>query len=243
MAPFFRLANEVALCVGVPDPAGSLKARCRTFQHVLGKGPRLIAKRFAAAIRNGPPKRIVTYSYSSTVLRALISGRTRIRSVYCSEGRPDLEGRITAAKLGAAGIDVTLVSDAMLPDFIRDPLDGVLVVTGADQVRPRWFVNKVGTASLVMAARQMRRHFWILADSTKLVPNNAPGLSGASVQWAKSLWPSPPKNVSIFNEILNPAPMWAGIRVLMERGWMTPAGVRRELKRIRISPRLKELVK
>lgn len=251
MAPMLRLANEIALAVDNHDGQHSLAASLRKFERVLRTAPQAIAEELSDALRRTRhgrgPHWFATYSYSSTVVNALTHARSKVRIVYCSEGRPGYEGRKTAQKLAAARIQVCLKSDAALLSmalFFR------FTVVGADSIWQDGFINKVGTKVLVKRAREMRRRgffadVWVLTDTTKFWPES---WEGPTQFWRpekenpKTLWQNAPKSVWVSNPAFEFVHYFPGVRLLTEKGWMTPAQVRRELKKIRISPRLKSLV-
>jgi translation initiation factor 2B subunit (eIF-2B alpha/beta/delta family) len=104
------------------------------------------AAREASALVEG--RRVATLSRSGTVLRALLEGRPA--RVVVAESRPGAEGVAVAERLAKAGFDVTLTTDANLPNAVTD-CDIALV--GADSVHPDGgVVNKVGTRALALGA-------------------------------------------------------------------------------------------
>jgi len=241
MAPFLRLANEVARAVDARNPADSLVAAIAGFARVLRIAPERIAQNFVKAL---PRHRswMFTYSYSSTVVRALTHAKSRIRIVYCSESRPGYEGRTTATKLARAGIRVCLSTDATL---ISNPLLHNLVL-GADKILPYGFENKIGSQVLAERVRRFRhgrKAVWVLADTTKFWPESWE----RSRFWkynpgpAAQVWKDAPRKVWVKNNYFDFTRFFPGVRICTERGWMTPEQVRRQMKRIRISPRLKAL--
>jgi translation initiation factor eIF-2B subunit delta len=110
-------------------------------------------------------KRVMTLSYSSTVLGALEHAQPI--EVICPEGRPLLEGLRMAKALGAMGIRTRLVVDSAAPSLMEE-CD--VVVTGADAVTPEGIVNKIGTYALVLAARERHVPFYVLAGTEKFLP-------------------------------------------------------------------------
>lgn len=246
MAPFFRLANEVALAMDAEKPHDEMLKACACFESVLRHGAQKIAGRFRHALGSGRRKTILTYSYSSTVLRALIQSKSRIHRVYCSEASPEMEGRTLASKLAKAGLGVTLTTDLSLPSFIQGvskahPRPDAVVV-GADQVRPRKFVNRYGTEMLVEQARKTGIPFWVLTDSSKFVPDMERFAKQSRAETPSRLWPGAPKHVEPWLRLLGEAPLDSHVRVLTEKEWMTPEQVRRAIRQIRISPRLKAVL-
>jgi translation initiation factor 2B subunit (eIF-2B alpha/beta/delta family) len=244
MAPFFRFANDLALSIDATDRPKTLSHLCHQWKEHLRTAQYKIAEHFEAAVRNRRlPKGIVTYSYSSTVVRALIRARSRIKAVTCSEARPALEGRKTAHMLARAGIRVSFRTDAALMDA------GVLsfenVVLGADEVTSRWFVSKIGAATLALSAIQAGRPVWVLTDTSKFRPWLAPRFLGPAPMRTPSsgeVWQRPPKRVLPWNPLFIRIGLRRGLRFLTEKGWMSPAKVRREIAKVKVSSRLKEML-
>lgn len=237
MAPMLRLANEVALAAEAATPARLLCARMREFREQLRSAPQRIARAFADALR-GPAKTVATYSYSSTVVIALLRARRKIRCVLVSEARPGGEG-LTMAKRLAAGMRITFVSDAGLLTRVKD---ADALVCGADAILLKEFVNKIGTGALVSLAREARIPVWVLADSTKFLPEPLKGrLKTSDGGDSKELWRHPPRGVRVESTLFERVRFTRGVRILTEGGWRTPAALRRELHRIRVSQRLRQL--
>ncbi len=241
MAPLLRLANEVARAVDAKNPADSLVTAIAEFARVLRIAPGRIAQNFVKALPRRPGW-IFTHSYSSTVVRALTRAKSRIRIVYCSESRPGYEGRTTATKLARAGIRVCLSTDAAL---FSNPLLHRLVL-GADKILPDGFENKIGSQVLAERVRRVKHGWkvvWVLADTTKFWPESwersrfwkhKPGPAG-------EVWKDAPRKVWVSNNYFDLTRFFRDVRICTERGWMTTEQVRREMKKIRISPRLKAL--
>jgi translation initiation factor 2B subunit (eIF-2B alpha/beta/delta family) len=248
MAPLWRIANEIAWSLDYAKPRRYLQRSLAATGTSLVTSPAKVAKLFFRALPPSPRKAyVMTYSYSSTVLRALIESRSRIRVVYCSEGRPGYEGRIMATRLAKAGIQTVLRTDA--EHFQKAPILASHLVIGADKVLLGGFENKTGTQALVKLCQGRPRsiHMWVLADTTKFWPeplNPLRSLFWRSVSGRLTdVWKAPPRNVITMNY-----PFWfvgftKQMRVLTEQGWMTPEQVRREIAKIRLSPRLKEIAR
>ena len=116
MAPLLRLANEVALAAEERVPSRYLARALKHFSSTVRTGPGRIARHFRSALRGGDKKIITTYSYSSTVLQAILAARAQIWQVICSEGRPGLEGRKTVEQIlrRGKGVGACLTTDAAL---------------------------------------------------------------------------------------------------------------------------------
>jgi translation initiation factor 2B subunit (eIF-2B alpha/beta/delta family) len=242
MAPFLRLANEVALAADSTNPAKTLLRSCRRMQNILKQGPGLIARRFQRALGGGPRKTILTYSYSSTVLRALIHSKSQVLQVYCSEASPEMERRTLARRLASAGLHVTLTTDLSLPSFIHGVDDAHprpdAVLVGADQVRPTHFVNRYGTEILAKAARRARVPVWVLTDTTKFIGDWRRDSGSTRTEPATLLWRNAPKRVTPWLRLLGEVPLAPHVKVLTERGWMTSEQVRQAIREIHLSARM-----
>ena len=246
MAPFLRLANEVALAIDADSPYEEILKSCACFESVLKHGVRRIAQLLRRKLGSGRRKTILTYSYSSTVLRALIHSKSRIQRIYCSEASPEMEGRALARKLAKVGLHVTLTTDLSLPNFVHG-VDEThrrpdAIVVGADQVRPRQFVNRYGTEILVAQAQKAGVPVWVLTDTSKFIPEIESRRNKSETEASTRLWSGATKGVEPWLRLLGEAPLAAHVRVLSERGWMTPEQVRRAIRQIRISTRLKAVL-
>jgi translation initiation factor 2B subunit (eIF-2B alpha/beta/delta family) len=112
------------------------------------------------------PKRIVTYSRSSVATRLILERCHKIRSLLISTGAPHNEGALSAEVFADCGIRVVLCSDAALPGMIeRDDL----LILGADGVTEHYFVNKCGSLSLALAAREAKAVSCVVYERFKRV--------------------------------------------------------------------------
>jgi translation initiation factor 2B subunit (eIF-2B alpha/beta/delta family) len=243
MAPLLRLANDVALAADSGRPGPALSRAVRSFRHCLQDAPRRIAKLFSAELADGlagaSSLPVVLFSYSSTVVAAVSAARRRISTVLTSECRPGMEGLLAVSKLAKAGFQVQLATDAGLLSLMQGAR---VVVVGADAVLSRAFVNKIGTRALYLRAREAGCQFWVLTDSTKLLPEAI-----AAPFWRPSdgppseVWPHPTRRVHVLNPLFEHTELGDDIRVLTEAGWLDSAQVREAIDAIRTSPRLKRL--
>lgn len=110
---------------------------------------------------------ILTHSYSTTVLKAIVKARDRgkVRRVFVTESRPGGEGVLMARELAKNGVPVTLIVDSAV-NFFMDKMD--LVVVGAEAITANGaLVNKVGTSTIAMVAYHKRRRMLVLAGTYK----------------------------------------------------------------------------
>lgn len=240
MAPLLRLANEVALAAEDSVPSRYLARALKHFSSAMRTGPPRIARHFRSALRGGDKKIITTYSYSSTVLQAILAARTRIWQVICSEGCPGLEGRKTVEQIlrRGKGIGACLTTDAALHMFTAH---SHALVVGADSLEDAGFTNKAGTGALVAYAVQIGRPVWVLADTSKLLPRTIDAIRADRNGPDAEIWTDAPLRLSILNPYFETTRYQPGIRILTENGWRTPAQICREIQAIKVSPLLAAL--
>ncbi len=92
---------------------------------------------------------ILCHSNSGSVRRALEHRKNRIETIYQTHSKPGKEGREAAKLLKANGFQVKLIADSRIPAAIKD---GAVPVMGADCITQTFFVNKIGSASIVERA-------------------------------------------------------------------------------------------
>jgi translation initiation factor 2B subunit (eIF-2B alpha/beta/delta family) len=102
-------------------------------------------------------------------------------SVIVCESRPLCEGVAMARRLAAAGIDVTLITDAQAGVFVEQ---SDVVLLGADAVTPDGIVNKVGSRLLALAARAAGVPVVAVTECLKVSPGpvSAVALPNTSLQ-------------------------------------------------------------
>ncbi|KAI8467982.1 MAG: hypothetical protein J3K34DRAFT_471205 [Monoraphidium minutum] len=110
--------------------------------------------------------RVMTTSYSSTLLAALAAAAPRLGGVVCCEARPLCEGAALARALAAAGVGgVTVITDAQASAHLGSVN---LVLLGADALSEAGAVNKVGSKLLALAAREEGVPVYVACDSGKV---------------------------------------------------------------------------
>lgn len=120
-----------------------------------------------------PGDTIITHSSSSLVLelfRALADER-RPFSVICTLSGPGNEGARLAKALNQLRVPVTLITDAQMGLWMPR---ADLAVVGCDTwLADRHFVNKCGTYLLALAANDLGKPFWVLADHFRDSPETS----------------------------------------------------------------------
>jgi translation initiation factor 2B subunit (eIF-2B alpha/beta/delta family) len=108
---------------------------------------------------------VVTLSRSGTVAETL---RRAGRDVFIGESRPAREGISAAEELAAAGLNVTLLTDAALPGRLRER-DVACVLFGADRILSSGdVVNKVGSYPLAVTATANEIPVYVVATKDKI---------------------------------------------------------------------------
>ncbi len=180
---------------------------------------------------------LLTHSLSGTVQAALLACKAQIERVYVTEGRPRCEGRTTAQVLAAAGISVTLITDAEAGLFIPSC---AAVVVGADSILADGsVVNKAGTLLLALAARSRRPRpvpFLALAEQLKIAPFSQPHLEEMDV--SEVLAPADLPGVDARNIYFDRTPASLVSALITERGPLTLAQVRAQAAQARRWARL-----
>jgi len=132
--------------------------------------PLQAARHAAGLIPEGA--RLVTLSYSFTVLAALREAARKVSGLAVAESRPACEGRRTAQLAASFGIATELMTDAAAASALRS---ADMAFFGADALLPDGsVVNKTGTLSLCCAARFFGRKTMAVATESKLMPSGVP---------------------------------------------------------------------
>jgi ribose 1,5-bisphosphate isomerase len=201
MAPIWNLVGQALASANHPS----------TFAHYvaqLARAPQTLTRHAASLLlldAGADPLRIVTISYSGTVLLTLRSlAANRLLTVSCAEGHPALEGRRLARGLAAVGVAVTHYADAAL----AQALDGAAaVLVGADAVAPDWFLNKSGTRMLAAAAAQQGVPLYVCATRDKFVSRAIAKRLSVRDESPSEIWPAPPPGVTVRNRYFETTPL------------------------------------
>jgi translation initiation factor eIF-2B subunit delta len=202
------------------------------FQHQRRENARALEARAGDLIPDGA--RVLTHSFSATVLSALRAALARGRSisVVCTESRPLGEGRLLAHRALALGLPVTLIVDAAMAEWAGRC---TLALVGADCVAPEGVVNKIGTRLLALAARERSMPIYALAESGKFFPSL---LSASRPQSPAEIWETPPSGLAVWNEYFEATPLDLFTGILTEDGLLSPEDVRRRTREIIVDERL-----
>jgi len=134
----------------------------------LDEGQESIARNGAELIRSGDV--IMTHCHSSTVVRilALAHAQGKKITVISTETRPKYQGRKTASELANLGIRTIMIVDSAA-NYYASEADKIMV--GCDAIaKEGGIVNKIGTSTLAMIAREHKIPFYSAASLLKFDP-------------------------------------------------------------------------
>lgn len=186
---------------------------------------------------------VVTLSQSSTVQHALLHAQRAGRrfSVICAESRPAYEGRETATKLAAHGLNILLTVDtaavAAVANADQFRGDNFVVLVGADMLTSKGLVNKTGTLALSLAARHSGVPLYSLCSSEKFLPPGYP-MSPQRERAGDSIWAEAPSNVELLNHYYDFTPLAQIAGVVTEQGVLPGAAVEAWLAATKLHPAL-----
>ncbi len=114
-----------------------------------------------------PGSTVLTHGWSSVVSSLLIQAAKDTHfEIIILEGRPDAGGAKAAANIYAkAGIPTTVVLDSAMA-YVMERVD--MVIVGAEGVVENGgIINKLGTYTLAIAAKELGKPFYVAAESFK----------------------------------------------------------------------------
>jgi ribose 1,5-bisphosphate isomerase len=175
-----------------------ISTAAKEFLKDLDKSGELIAEIGAKRIRD---KAVVfTHCHSSTVVNILKRAKDQGKSfeVICTETRPLFQGRITAGELVEAGIKTTLIVDSAARFFMNE---ADIVIVGADAITSEGnVVNKIGTSTVALIAKEARTPFYVASELLKFDPETMYGdYEKIEERSPEEIWENPPKTLTIRN--------------------------------------------
>ncbi len=168
--------------------------------------------------------RIMTHSYSSTVMAVLQEAFTKYRDieVITTRSGPGHTGEKTAQELGHYGIPVTFIDDAAMGLYISTVNK---VVVGADRVcADGKVVNGIGTYQLALAAKMASIPFYVFCETLKFDPR----LKGDEVDLEEKdtsevVEPGRlPPEIGVKNPYFDATPLELVSGIVTENGLLTP---------------------
>ncbi|OXU26483.1 hypothetical protein TSAR_003609, partial [Trichomalopsis sarcophagae] len=124
-----------------------------------------IAKLASNFITDG--SRILTHSRSRVVLQTMKEAvvNNKLFEVYVTDSSPDSSGKEMCKNLRDLGVSCTLILDSSV-GYIMEQVDMVMV--GAEGVAESGgIINKVGTYTMAICAKEMKKPLYVLTESFK----------------------------------------------------------------------------
>jgi translation initiation factor 2B subunit (eIF-2B alpha/beta/delta family) len=176
----------------------------------------------------GEPDTVFTFSDSSTVEDVVLG--VGARNVVVTESRPQMEGRNLAERLAGEGVNVLLVVDAAAAMFMES-VD--VAVVGADGVlHDGSFVNKVGTRTVALAARDQGVPFYVACSTSKFNVMNYLG-RGVELEEKDPAEVAEIEGVNVRNPYFEVVPERLVTGMITELGVMEPLDIRRRMEEMR----------
>jgi translation initiation factor 2B subunit (eIF-2B alpha/beta/delta family) len=222
MAPMFNLANAILLSLEREDWKTNIQEKLLTIGKDMDNSTARIAELLNDVLSGG---RIMTISYSSTVLACLssMSGRNEME-VTVPVSLPMGEGRQMAKVLSDRGVRVEIIQDSMVFSLMEE-MDCVIV--GADAITPVGLVNKVGTFSMLAAANHFGVSAFGLCDWMKISPVEM--LDPVVTQTTVGI------NLSMREQVFEQTPLDMLDGVITDRRILTPGEIRLEIDQMEVS--------
>ena len=171
--------------------------------------------------------RIMTHSYSSTVVAVLSKTFTKYKhiEVIATRSGPGRTGERIAQELGLYGLPITFIDDAAVGLYIS-AVNKVMV--GADRVCADGnIINGIGTYQLALAAEKVGIPFYILCETLKFDPKlRSDEVDLEEKEPSEVVEPGRlPPNVTIKNPYFDITPLELVAGVVTENGLLTPEEV------------------
>jgi len=215
----------------VTEIANLVSSSSQSFQKSLQESKERIAEIGAKRIRDGSV--IFTHCHSSTVTymlsRALKEGRNF--EVVCTETRPAFQGRITAREMLALGVKTTFIVDSAARSFINN-VD--LVMVGADAITSEGnVVNKIGTGTIALLAREARKPFYVVSELLKFDHATLYGdYEKIEERSRDEVWKEAPAELNVRNPAFDVTPRDLIHGIICEEGIVSPHSVAEVVHRI-----------
>jgi ribose 1,5-bisphosphate isomerase len=211
--PMLRNLLE-AFCSADRGPAGGPEAFAELLLARVELEERAIAEAGAGLVR--PGMTVFTHCHSSTAVAILLEAHRRgVRfRVFNTETRPRYQGRITAAELAAAGVEVMHMVDSAA----KYALDGAdLFLFGADAVLASgYLINKVGTGIFSVVANRYDVPTYCATHTLKVVRDRAD--EDVEQRDPAEVWPDAPEGVLVLNPAFDKVHLKYVTAFITERG-------------------------
>ena len=215
----------------VTELASLVSSSSQSFQKSLQESKERIAEIGIKRIRDG--SMVFTHCHSSTVTymlgKALKEGRNF--EIVCTETRPAFQGRITAKEMLALGVKTTFIVDSAARSFINN-VD--LVIVGADAITSEGnVVNKIGTGTIALLAREARKPFYVVSELLKFDPATLYGdYEKIEERGRDEVWKEAPAEINVRNPAFDVTPRDLIHGIICEEGIVSPHSVAEVVHRV-----------
>ncbi|MCA9803701.1 MAG: hypothetical protein KC777_17135 [Cyanobacteria bacterium HKST-UBA02] len=219
MAPIFHLANSVLIAIDSKSDVKEIVEACQSslddFERSLCESAAKIADMAFDLIE--PGCFVFAYSFSSTVVSALLNARAKGRyfRVACTEARPSLEGRKFAARLSAGGIEVVHTFDNAMGLVLANC---AVAFMGCDGIARPGVVNKVGSWLLAVGCRELGIPLYALSGTEKFVGEDRLFEFEKHHRPGAEVWEDAPRGISLLNNQYDLVPFSLISGLVTERG-------------------------
>ena len=238
MAPIFNIVSGLLKAISEKSTARDLKS---IKQFTISRADEAVTRSLQAVAQIAEysfeliadSDRIMTHSYSSTVVAVLKEAFTKHRNieVIATRSGPGRTGERIAQELGLYGIPLTFIDDAAMGLYIST-VNKVMV--GADRVcADGKVVNGIGSYQLALAAKRAGIPFYVLCETLKFDPR----LKGDEVDLEEKE-PSEviepgrlPLEVKVKNPYFDITPQELVTGIVTENGLLTPEEVIRHIEK------------
>ena len=176
---------------------------------------------------------IFTHCHSSTVIHMLAKakGKGKTFEVICTETRPAFQGRITAKEMLKLGVKTTFIVDSAARSFMHD-VD--MVVVGADAITSEGnVVNKIGSSTIAVLAREARKPFYVVSELLKFDPATLYGEYEKIEERSRDeIWREAPPELNVRNPAFDVTPRNLIHGIVCEEGIVSPQSVTEVLHRV-----------
>jgi ribose 1,5-bisphosphate isomerase len=201
------------------------------FQKSLAASKERIAEIGAKRIRDGST--VFTHCHSSTVTHMLAKAKAEGKTfeVICTETRPAFQGRITAKEMVSLGVKTTFIVDSAARSFMHD-VD--VVVVGADAITSEGnVVNKIGSSTIAVLAREARKPFYVVSELLKFDPATLYGeYEKIEERSREEIWKEAPAALNVRNPAFDVTPRNLIHGIICEEGIVSPQSVAEVMHRV-----------
>lgn len=209
----------------------NIEQSIQNFRQLILKTEKQIIKNGASLITLND--KILTHCHSSIVESILISQKNKKISVYNTEARPLMQGRITSKKLVESGIKTTMIVDSAASFFIS-PHSGDLkmdkVMLGCDAIFiDGSAINKIGSYGISLSCKTNKIPFYVAGSLLKLDSQNTINIE---IRNNNEIWKSPSlKKLNIINIAFDYIPNEYITGIICEFGVLKPHEVNRYIQK------------